>query len=185
MVSSNLLRGEKTRLTALTSADLSHIARWWEDSYFLRNFSTDPAVPRNEDQLNRRFDPTTTSADTFLFVIRPLDGDDPIGLFELDGVSWTNRTTWFSIGIGEAANRGRGYGSDATQTGLAFAFQELNLWRVCLSVFSYNQPAIAMYEKLGFVREGVYREHLERDGRRYDMYLYGLLRHEWRNAGGA
>jgi RimJ/RimL family protein N-acetyltransferase len=30
------------------------------------------------------------------------------------------------------------------------------------------------------VREGVYREFIERDGRRYDMYLYGLLRREWR-----
>jgi RimJ/RimL family protein N-acetyltransferase len=46
-------------------------------------------------------------------------------------------------------------------------------------VFSYNESAIALYEALGFTREGVYREHLERDGRRHDMYLYGLLRSEW------
>ena len=44
---------------------------------------------------------------------------------------------------------------------------------------SYNERAIALYEKLGFQREGVHREHLQRDGRRYDMYLYGLLRSEW------
>ena len=62
---------------------------------------------------------------------------------------------------------------------MRFAFDELNLHRVQLTVFSYNERAIALYEKLGFQREGVYREHLQRDGRRYDMYLYGLLRHEW------
>ncbi len=50
---------------------------------------------------------------------------------------------------------------------------------VCLTVFSYNENATALYERLGFTREGSYREHLERDGRRYDMYLYGLLRPEW------
>ena len=48
-----------------------------------------------------------------------------------------------------------------------------------LTVFAYNERAIALYEKLGFVREGVYREFLARDGVRYDMYLYGLLRREW------
>jgi len=46
-------------------------------------------------------------------------------------------------------------------------------------VFSYNQRAIALYEKLGFRREGIFREHLERDGTRFDMYLYGILRPEW------
>ncbi len=49
-----------------------------------------------------------------------------------------------------------------------------------LTVFSYNTRAIALYEKLGFQREGVYREFIQRDGARYDMYLYGLLRCEWK-----
>jgi len=75
--------------------------------------------------------------------------------------------------------RRHGYGREAMHVGLNFVFNELNLYRVCLTVFSYNESAIALYEALGFTREGVYREHLERDGRRHDMYLYGLLRSEW------
>jgi RimJ/RimL family protein N-acetyltransferase len=62
---------------------------------------------------------------------------------------------------------------------LDFAFRELNLHRICLTVFSYNPAAIKLYESLGFTREGVYREHLQRDGQRHDMILYGLLRREW------
>ena len=84
-----------------------------------------------------------------------------------------------SIAIGEAKCRGKGYGYEVMQLVLRFAFDELNLHRIQLTVFSYNERAIALYEKLGFHREGVYREHLQRDGRRYDMYLYGLLRSEW------
>ena len=74
---------------------------------------------------------------------------------------------------------GRIYGAEALGLALQFAFQELNLHRVQLTVFSYNQRAIALYEKLGFQREGIFREHLERDGTRFDMYLYGILRPEW------
>ena len=185
MITPNLLRGEKVRLTAVTSADLATITRWWADPDFMRLYNTDPAAPRNEDQLSRRFELSQTSNEAFLFAIRPLGGTSPadddtlIGLLELDGVDWANRTTFVSIGIGDAAHRGQGYGADAMRVGLRFAFHELNLHRACLTVFSYNEDAIALYERLGFTREGSYREHLERDGRRYDMYLYGLLRPEW------
>ena len=180
MIAPNLLRGEKVRLTAVTSNDLPAITRWWSDPDFLRLYNTAPAIPRNEDQLSRRFDLSQTSPDVFLFAVRMLDDDDElIGLLEFDGIEWAHRTTFVSIGIGDARYRGRGYGRDAMQVGLHFVFNELNLYRVCLTVFSYNKAAIALYEALGFVREGVYREHLERDGQRYDMFLYGLLRPEW------
>ena len=179
MITPNLLRGEQVRLTAPTSADLPTITGWWADPDFLRLYNTAPAAPRNEDQLGRRFDFSHTSPDTFLFAIRLLAEDTLLGLLEFDGVDWSNRTTFVSIGIGAAEHRGQGYGADAMRVGLRFAFHELNLHRVCLTVFSYNAPAIALYERLGFVREGVYREHIERDGQRYDMILYGLLRREW------
>ncbi len=93
---------------------------------------------------------------------------------------------WLAIGIGERENWGKGIGGEAMTLALDFTFRELNLHRVQLTVFEYNERAIALYERLGFVREGVCREFMQRDGRRYDMYLYGLLRREWeaqRNAG--
>ena len=179
MITPNLLRGEQVRLTAPTGADLPAITRWWADPDFLRLYNTAPAAPRNEEQLGRRFDFSSTSPDTFLFAIRPLNDETLLGLLEFDGIDWSNRTTFASIGIGAAEHRGQGYGADAMRVGLRFAFHELNLHRVCLTVFSYNAPAIALYERLGFVREGVYREHIERDGQHFDMLLFGLLRHEW------
>ena len=179
MIAPNLLRGQKVRLTAATSADMATITRWWSDPDFLRLYNTAPAIPRNEDQLSRRFDLSQTSPDVFLFAIRLMDDEELIGLLELDGVDWPNRTTFLSIGIGEARFRGQGYGYEAMQLALNFIFNELNLYRVCLTVFSYNAAAVALYERLGFSREGSYREHIERDGRRYDMFLYGLLRPEW------
>ncbi|MBP6017036.1 MAG: GNAT family N-acetyltransferase [Candidatus Promineofilum sp.] len=188
MIAPNLLRGEKVRLTAVTSADMTAITRWWGDPDFMRLYNTAPAMPRNDDQISRRFDLGRAGDDAFLFAVRLVNDsaseadDDLIGLLELDGVAWAHRTTFVSIGIGDARYRGLGYGREAMQLALAFAFNELNLYRVCLTVFSYNDQAIALYERLGFVREGTYREHLERDGRRHDMYLYGLLRPEWEKA---
>lgn len=38
---------------------------------------------------------------------------------------------------------------------------------------------ISRWYQDSYFHEGTFREHLRRDGRRYDMYLYGILRHEW------
>jgi len=115
----------------------------------------------------------------YLFAIRTLEGDDLLGFVEVNGILWNQGTAWLGIGVGDQENRGKGIGAEAMSLALRFAFHELNLHRVQLTVFAYNNRAIALYEKLGFQREGVYREFLHRDGLRYDMYLYGLLRREW------
>ena len=104
--------------------------------------------------------------------------DDLLGYIELDGILWNQGTSWVSIALGEAEQRGHGFGSEALTLALRFAFDELNLRRVQLTVFSYNTRAIATYERLGFTREGTFREALQRDGQPYDMLLYGLLRRE-------
>lgn len=179
MTPSILLRGSRVQLTTLTQSNLPTVIQWHQNPEFLRLFDALPAYPRTEAALAQWIDDTNKATDTFLFAVRPLDSDELIGYVELDGILWTHRVSGVSIAIGAAKHRGKGYGYEAMQLALQFAFDELNLQRVQLTVFSYNERAIALYEKLGFQREGVYREYLQRDGRRYDMYLYGLLRSEW------
>lgn len=182
MRSTNILCGARVRLAPPIADDAPSIARWHADAEFLRLFDARPAYPQSEAELARWLEDRRREEGTYFFAMRPLDGDELLGIVELDGIMWPHRHAWLSIAIGEARNRGRGYGADALALILRFAFDELNLHRVQLSVFSYNQPAIALYEKLGFIREGAYREHLRRDGAWYDMYLYGMLRHEWEAA---
>jgi RimJ/RimL family protein N-acetyltransferase len=65
---------------------------------------------------------------------------------------------------------------------LRYAFQELNLHRVALAVFGYNERAYKSYQKVGFQVEGTLRERLRRDGQRYDMITMGILRDEWQHS---
>ena len=179
MLASNLLQGSLVRLTAVTPDDLPTIARWNNDPGFARMFEANPAAPKAPSALEPWLEGYTRSNTGYLFGVRLLDGDELLGFVELNDIFWPHRHTWVSIAIGDAANQGQGYGAEALGLAVQFAFQELNLHRIQLTVFSYNQRAIALYEKLGFRREGTFREHLERDGTRFDMYLYGMLRPEW------
>jgi RimJ/RimL family protein N-acetyltransferase len=179
MVLSKLMQGTKVQLTALTEGDMATMARWYQDGEFLRLFDSRPAYPKTEAELIKWLAELKKDRNTFAFAVRPLKDEELIGYLELDEVDWQHGVCGMGLGIGDRANWGKGYGYEAAQLALAYAFHELNLHRVQVTVFSYNERSIALFEKLGFRREGVFREHLQRDGQRYDMLLYGLLRHEW------
>lgn len=179
MLERNILQGDSVRLTAVEKEDLPTIGRWYQDAGFARLFDATPAVPKSASQLAEWLTEAQKDKQGFLFAIRPADQQTVLGYVEMDGILWANGSAWLAMGFGDRQNWGKGYGTEAMRLALNFAFNELNLHRVQLSVFDYNERAIALYEKMGFVREGVYREYLQRDGKRYDMYLYGLLRREW------
>jgi RimJ/RimL family protein N-acetyltransferase len=175
-----LLRGDRIRLTALNETDAGTIARWDQDTQFLRFYDTRPAHPRSESEVARRLKELREDDRTYAFGIRPLDSDQLIGTLELDTIIWAHGVCALGIGIGDRDNWGCGYGYEAARLALDFAFDELNLHRVTATVFSYNERSMALFEKLGFRREGTFREFLQRDGERHDMFLYGLLCPEWR-----
>jgi len=179
MLGDNLLAGTVLRLTALRPADLPIMAAWYNDAGFLRLYDARPAYPKSEETLREELDEGRKKSDAFVFAARLLDGDELIGFVELDGILWPHRVGWLGLGIGERANWGKGYGREMLALALRFAFAELNLHRVQLTVFSYNTRAIALYEKAGFHREGTFRQFMQRDGQWCDMYLYGLLAEEW------
>jgi RimJ/RimL family protein N-acetyltransferase len=176
MLDYHLLKGKQLMLGRLKETDIADIVSWYEDEEFLRNLDAIPSFPKRENEIEKWIN--NKNDNTYTMAIRLLDTKKIIGYVEFDGILWNHRNTWLSIAIG-GNNRGQGYGKEALGLAINFAFQELNLHRIQLTVFEYNHRAISLYEKCGFKKEGSHREFLERDGRRYDMHLYGLLRHEW------
>jgi RimJ/RimL family protein N-acetyltransferase len=81
--------------------------------------------------------------------------------------------------LGEPEEWGKGYGSEATRLVLRYAFETLNLNRVWLHVYEYNERGLRAYEKAGFRREGRLRQEMFRDGRYWDTIVMGILRDEW------
>jgi RimJ/RimL family protein N-acetyltransferase len=84
--------------------------------------------------------------------------------------------------IGDKGHWGRGYGSDAIGALLRWAFDNLNLNRIHLTVWSYNTRAIRCYEKCGFRHEGIMRQARYYDGQYHDEWVMAILRDEFLNA---
>lgn len=81
--------------------------------------------------------------------------------------------------IGGTENLRRGYGYESSNMIMNYAFNKLFLHRIWLSVYEYNKQASALYEKLGFKKEGVLREHVFYQGKYYNEIIMGILKKEW------
>lgn len=75
--------------------------------------------------------------------------------------------------------RGRGLGTEAAVLIVAYGFEQLGLHRIQLEAYGDNHRARRVYEKVGFVVEGVRREALARDGVWVDEVLMAVLDREW------
>jgi RimJ/RimL family protein N-acetyltransferase len=76
--------------------------------------------------------------------------------------------------------QGQGYGTEAFQWALQWAFETRGLHRVSIAVFGYNEGAKRLYERLGFVVEGCRREFVWFQGKWWDDFQMGMLEREWR-----
>jgi RimJ/RimL family protein N-acetyltransferase len=178
----DIFRGRLVRLASLNRQDAGIIAGWSQDATYLRLLDTNSARPRTETEVAADLEKWAGASDTIVLGIRLLADDRLLGWVGFYEIEWSNQVAWLAVGIGDRTNWDHGYGSDALAVALRYAFNELNLHRVQLDVIETNARAVRVYEKCGFRREGAFREFGQRDGRRYDLILYGLLRQEWEAA---
>jgi UDP-4-amino-4,6-dideoxy-N-acetyl-beta-L-altrosamine N-acetyltransferase len=136
--------------------------------------------PMNTVQEVAFIDTLTASQRDVLFAIVLRDGDRMIGTTGLHDLDFRSRRATFGMQLGEPSEWGKGYGSEATRMVLEYGFGTLNLNRVQLEVLEHNVAGIRAYEKAGFRREGVMRQHHYVDGAYVDTLVMGILRSEWK-----
>ena len=178
-MSPDLFRGSRVRLCAPRAEDAETLSRWSEDAQYRRLADTDAPRPLAPDHFRDRDEAHGEDPNNFEFRIRALDDDRLLGFVAVVGIEWPNRHGWVAIGLGDPAERARGFGTEAMGLVLRYAFHELGLHRVSLDVIADNQPAIALYRSLGFIEEGRLRERVLRDGQRTDLLYMGLLARDW------
>ena len=158
-------------------------AKWMQDANYLRMLSTDPVRPLAPAQLKKKYEAIEKEQEeghnSYYFTIRMREEDRLIGFMQLTWIEWSNGNGWVRMGIGDPEARRKGYGFEALRLILRYAFAELNLRRLSVSIPEYNQAALSLAKKAGFVEEVRRRQALSRDGRRWDLLQLGILRQEW------
>jgi RimJ/RimL family protein N-acetyltransferase len=104
-----------------------------------------------------------------------------VGHIALSNINRRSRSAAIScVLIGDPDARGKGIGAQMIRRVLEIGFDELGLHRIQLSVFDFNTTAIACYEQVGFVKEGLHRETSRIGDEYWSAYLMSFLEQEWR-----
>ncbi len=105
-------------------------------------------------------------------IIRTHD-ESYLGEVVLNELDADNET--MNLRIALAGQFGQGYGTEATRAVVALGLDVIGLHRISLEVYAFNPRAKRVYEKCGFVPEGVARDALLWDGERIDAILMSIL----------
>jgi RimJ/RimL family protein N-acetyltransferase len=197
-VSDSLFVGRLVRFTPLDpDQDAETESCWSHDAEYLRLLGPGMARPLPAARMKKRYEDLEKAIDEsrnqFHFAIRLREpereeGEDAgkpgkmgrmLGFVHINWISWNSGTANLSLGIGDPADRRKGYGSEALRMALRYVFAELNLHRLDAVVPAYNQTAQRLFERAGFVLEARHRQALARYGQRWDLLRFGILRDEW------
>jgi RimJ/RimL family protein N-acetyltransferase len=100
-----------------------------------------------------------------------------IGTANLVAIDWKNRNAFHGMMLGNAQNRGKGYGADTIMAIMRYAFSELGLQRLDTDIIEYNEASLRTYiGKCGWMEEGRRAKWYFRQGRYWDKVIVGITR---------
>ena len=175
-----MYNGDLVKLRAYKEDDVERAVEFINDEEVKKLLDSNIPFPmtkwQEEEWVKRRKAETNFTYD---FAIEDLDTGKYIGGCSINECNLKNRNCTIGIMIGDKNYWGKGYGSDALKVLIKFIFEEVNMDKIKLNVFSFNKRAISCYKKVGFKEEGLLKREIYRNGRYYDEVPMALFKEDW------
>ncbi|KPK35305.1 MAG: hypothetical protein AMK70_05585 [Nitrospira bacterium SG8_35_1] len=172
-----LTDGEKVLMRPIDKKDLSKTLAWRNDPLIVEKI-LGYQFPITEDMEENWYQGVAfvEFPTKIIFAIDLKSDNSLIGYTHLSKIDWVSRTCFFGIVIGDQESQNKGYGNDAMRTLFHYAFNTINLRKICLEVVSYNHEAFKIYKKIGFTEEGRLRKQIFINNEYHDVYIMGLMK---------
>lgn len=171
------LSGKLVSLRILQKTDIETTTQWLNSDYISNIMGYLPVF-----SLSQQYDwyeKLKVDQARFVFAIIINQSQKHIGNIALGNIDYINSHAMFSIFIAQENSHKKGFGTESTKLLLNFAFNRINLNKIYLQTSSRFTGAIKMYEKIGFKKDGVMRDHFYFDGKYEDKIIYSLLKKEF------
>lgn len=177
------LIGHKIYLRPLEPSDLEGAYLDWLNDYEVTRFLETGRFPATTDLLQQYVEHVARAPENVMLAIVEKATGTHVGNIKLGPIQWIHRRADLGLMVGDKTRWGHGYGREAVELMLGYAFERLNLNKITLGVFTDNAPALNLYEAIGFKVEGALRRHLFRDGEYRDKLVMGIFRDEYLKPG--
>jgi len=170
-----MIAGEHVILRAFEREDAERCYRWMNDPNIVRTLKSRYPLAFQSEMEWVELAIQASSSERH-FAIERRDDRSHIGNASIHDIDWVSRTGWFGLFIGEPTAWNRGFGGDAIRTLVRFAFEEMNLTKLRIHVFDYNEKAKHVLLGQGFVEEGKLRRDFFREGAYHDIVILSTFR---------
>ena len=175
-----MYKGNLVKLRAYKETDIERLVEFINDEEVKKFLDSNIPFPMTKWQEEEWVRSRKAGSDfTYDFAIDDLETGKYIGGCSINQCDMKNRTCVIGIMIGDKDYWSKGYGSDALNVLIKFIFEEVNMNKIKLMVFSFNSRAIACYKKVGFKEEGLFKNELYRNGNYYDIIPMALFKEDW------
>lgn len=174
-------RGRQVHLRTFTPDDLVHLARWADDAVLGRMVGSEllqlyKDVYENDPSF---FDAVLTdTTQIVLIAMANAGGNDPIGFVRLFNIHQSEGYAGIETVMGDFRAGRRGFGVQASRLMGYYGVDTLGLRRLEAKAYEYNALSINTLRRNGFTHEGTLRKATMRDGRYWDIMIFGILRDE-------
>lgn len=162
-------------LRFIKESDLPIVLAWRNSEHVRKHMYNDAKISM-EDHI-QWFHKMEQDDKHFVFIY--IQNNVPLGLVQLTNIERRfDRLYWgFYIGDKKAP---RGSGTEMGILELNKIFTDFSINKVCAEVVETNQQSMAFHEKLGFKQEGLFQQHIKKNGKYVNVIPYALFKEEWR-----
>ncbi|MGL4234901.1 GNAT family N-acetyltransferase [Tabrizicola sp.] len=173
-----ILSGDHVGLALMQASDVPMIARWNQDLDFTARLGAPGEAHSLEARREAFEDNARIRPDSAEFAVIELATGRLVGFGGLFDITRALAATLF-VGIGEATDRRKGWGTEASRLICEYGFFFRSLHNIKVEVHAFNEAALRTYEALGFQTVGRLRGTNLLNNRRYDEVILDLLRDEF------
>jgi diamine N-acetyltransferase len=174
------LIGEKVDLCPVTQEDMGILKKGYNDPdvrdamfmYF----------PLTDKDTENKIEAMLKEEKAINLMIVDKETNKTVGHTALVHPDWVSGMVTFYIVLLDKEVWGKGLGTEATQLIVDYGFNMLNLNRIQLHVNAENEPAKAVYTKIGFKHEGTLRQAMYKNSKYYDFWLMSILAEEYKRS---
>ena len=166
--------GNKIMLRPMEESDTADIIRWRNTDFVRKNFIYQK--PFTVESHHHWVETMVKTGKVVQFMICPCNrASKAVGSVYLRDIDPVHHKAEYGIFIGEESALSKGYGTEAAQLMVKYAFHELHLHKVMLRVLADNVRAQKSYEKAGFQKEAYLKDEVFLNGKYCDVILMARI----------
>ena len=158
------------RLRPVTQEDSERLLKWRNLPEVRRYMYTDHIITQEEH--DRWFGGMLNDTKGRCYLIFEYD-EKPVGMVGFTGLNNPHGTADFAYYLGEPVPKGTG--QEMEKLSIKYAFEELKIRKLSCEVLDFNERVIHIHKKYGFEEEGIFKRHIVKNGKEYDVHRFGMV----------